>query len=307
MSTGSVPNYYHSEEAENFSFFRIPRTLMKDERFCNLSTDAKLLYGMLLDRMGLSSRNGWHDDAGRVYIYYTVKEVCETMGCGRSKAMRLLAELDTNKGIGLIERIRQGQGKPDRIFVKRITVQEDIETPVTSSTGSTAPISEAVFSDAQKSENPTSSNRENRPLEVSKADPNKTDINQTDFIQINLSISPQDPTQTGWIDRYEQRENPHYLISPRTSPAQNRPPGDRTQDSAAHGAVRASMSFGSTQMTLVRGHSPLKTPGLRNASHRETHLFQHPFRRRYKHNEETKPPCQRVDERTRVPASEKTG
>lgn len=175
----------------------MPRQLINNPRFKQLSTAAKLLYGIMLDRMGLSSRNGWHDDAGRVYIYYIVKEVCETMGCGRSKAIRLLAELDTNKGIGLIERIRQGQGKPDRIFVKQITVKEDIETPVTSSTGPTAPISEADFSDVQKSENPTSSNRENRPLEVSKADPNKTDINQTDFIQINLSIYPQDPTQTG--------------------------------------------------------------------------------------------------------------
>lgn len=249
-------NYSRSAEATNFSFFRIPRALVKDERFRDLPTDSKLLYGLMLDRMGLSSRNGWHDDVGRVYIYCTVKEVCETMGCGRNKAMRLLAELDTNKGIGLIERIRQGQGKPDRIYVKRITVQEDIETPVTSSTGPTAPISEADFSDVQKSENPTSSNRENRPLEVSKADPNKTDINQTDFIQINLSIYPQDPPQTGWIDRYEQRENPHYFISPRTSPAQNLPPGDRTQDSAAHGAVRASMSFVKHKRPLDKGAPP---------------------------------------------------
>lgn len=243
MQSNSNLSYFTNREPVNFSFFCIPRTLMKDEQFRSLSTDAKLLYGMLLDRMGLSARNGWHDDAGRVYIYYTVKEVCETIGCGRNKAMRLLAELDTNKGIGLIERIRQGQGKPDKIFVKRITVQEDIETPVTSSTGSTAPISEVDFPDVERSENPISSSRENRSLEVSKADPNKTDINQTDFIQINLSIYPQYPPQTGWIDRYEQRENPHYLISPRTSPAQNRPSGDRTQDSAACGAVPDQLSI----------------------------------------------------------------
>ena len=302
-----LSDYLCSDETTQFTFFKMPRQLINNPQFKQLSTAAKLLYGIMLDRMGLSARNGWHDDAGRVYIYYTVKEVCETMGCGRNKAMRLLAELDTNKGIGLIERIRQGQGKPDRIFVKRITVQKNMETPVTSSTSPAAPVSKVDFSDVQRPENQNSRSRENRPLEVSKADPNKTDTNQTDFIQINLSIYPQDPPQTGWIDRYEQGENLRYLISPRTSPTQNLPPGGRTQGSAAHGAVPASMSFGSTQMTPVRGHSPLKTPGLRNASHRETHLFQHPFRRRYKHNEETKPPCQRVDERTRVPASEKTG
>lgn len=254
------PDYIYSGEAKDFSFFRIPRALMKNERFHDLSTDAKLLYGLMLDRMSLSARNGWHDDAGRVYIYYTVKEVCENIGCGRNKSMHLLAELDTKKGIGLIERIRQGQGKPDRIFVKQITIQEDMETPVTSSTSPAAPVSKVDFSDVQRPENQTLRSRENRPLEVSKVDPNKTDINQTDFIQINLSIYPQDPTQTGWIDRYEQRENPHYLISPRTSLAQNLPPGDRTQDSAAHGAVRASMSFGSTQMTACQGAQPPWNP-----------------------------------------------
>ena len=200
MQSNSNLSYFNNGEPVNFSFFYIPRILMKDEQFRSLSTDAKLLYGMLLDSMGLSAQNGWHDDVGRVYIYYTVKEVCETMGCGRNKAIRLLAELDTNKGIGLIERIRQGQGKPDKIFVKRINVQEDTWTSATTTPSSTAPISEVDFSDVQKSENPTSSSRENRPLKVSKADPNKTDINQTDFIQINLFIYPQYSPQTGWID-----------------------------------------------------------------------------------------------------------
>lgn len=251
-----LSDYFNGDKTTKFTFFKMPRQLINNPQFKQLSTVAKLLYGIMLDRMGLSAQNDWHDDAGRVYIYYTVKEVCETMGCGRNKAMRLLAELDTNKGIGLIERIRQGQGKPDKIFVKRITVQEDIETPVTSSTGSTAPISEVDFSDVQRSENPTSSSRENRPLEVSKADPNKTDINQTDFIKINLSIYPQDPPQTGWIDRYEQRENPSHLISLRTSPTQNRPPSDRTQDSAVGGAVQASMSSGSTD-DPCKGAQPL--------------------------------------------------
>lgn len=246
MSINSNHAYFHSGETTDFGFFRIPRALVKDEHFRNLSVAAKLLYDLMLDRMGLSARNGWHDDVGRVYIYYTVKEVCEIMGCGRNKAMRLLAELDTNKGIGVIERIRQGQGKPDKIFVKRINVQEDTGTSSTTTPSSPAPISEVDFSDVQRSEKPTSRSRENRPLEVSKADPNKTDINQTYFIQTNLSIYPQSPLRTRWMDRYEKKENTHLLILPRTSPTQNRPPGDRTQDSAACGAVQASMSSGST-------------------------------------------------------------
>ena len=77
-----------------------------------MSTDAKLLYGLLLDRMGLSAKNGWYDDMGAVFIYYTLEEIQEDLNCGRDKAMKLLAELDIPKGVGLIQRVRQGRGGP---------------------------------------------------------------------------------------------------------------------------------------------------------------------------------------------------
>lgn len=163
-----LSDYLRGDETTQFSFFRVPSQLVSHPRFKGLSADAKLLYGMLLNRMNLSAKNGWHDETGRVYIYYTVKEVCEAIGCGRNKAMRLLAELDTGKGIGLIERVKQGQGRPDRIFVKQITVREDTETP---SQDPDAPILQDDFSDIQRSEDPTSSSRKNRPLEVSKVNP----------------------------------------------------------------------------------------------------------------------------------------
>ena len=89
-----------------------------------MSTDAKLLYGLLLDRMGLSAKNGWYDDMGRVFIYYTLDEIQEDLNCGHEKAVRLLAELDTGKkGFGLIERVKQGQGRPTKIYVKRFTTR----------------------------------------------------------------------------------------------------------------------------------------------------------------------------------------
>ena len=113
MPSVTLSDYFCGDEEIQFSHFRIPRQLITHPHFKPLSTDAKLLYGMLLNRMSLSAKNGWHDNTGRVYIYFTVKEVCEAIGCGRNKAMRLLAELDTSKGIGLIERVKQGQGKPD--------------------------------------------------------------------------------------------------------------------------------------------------------------------------------------------------
>ena len=206
MPNVTLSDYFCGDKEIQFSHFRIPRQLITHPRFKPLSADAKLLYGMLLNRMSLSAKNGWHDNTGRVYIYFTVKEVCEAIGCGRNKAMRLLAELDTSKGIGLIERVKQGQGKPDRIFVKRITVQENMEAP---GQGPAAPISPADFSDVQRSEKSTSRHRENRRLEVSKANPNYTDKNQTDFIHTNQSIYPPTPAAKQTVmDRYELRENP---------------------------------------------------------------------------------------------------
>ena len=111
-------DYYYGIETEQFSFYRVPRLLIKEERFKGLSSDAKLLYGLMLDRLSLSRKNGWLDQEERAYIYYTVDTIMEDLGCAKATCLKILAELDTKKGIGLIERIRQGLGKPDRIYVK---------------------------------------------------------------------------------------------------------------------------------------------------------------------------------------------
>lgn len=206
MAEVKLSDYIYGGTFNQAAFFKIPHQLINNPKFRQLSAGAKLLYGLLLDRMNLSAKNGWHDDAGHVYIYYTIKKICEDIGCGRNKAIRLLAELDTVKGIGLIERKKQGQGKPDKIFVKRITVQESTEKYTETGQGPTAPISEVDFPDVQKSENPTSRGRKNRRLGVSKVNPNKTDKNQTDFIQTNPSIYPQKTPGTRWIDGYERKE-----------------------------------------------------------------------------------------------------
>lgn len=114
--------YFYGEQAEQFSFYRIPKILFTDEKFCEISTDAKVLYGLLLDRMSLSVRNGWMDEKGRVYIIFTVEEIMAALRCAEQKAAKLLSELE--KKVGLIERKRQGLGKPNLIFVKNFaTVQ----------------------------------------------------------------------------------------------------------------------------------------------------------------------------------------
>ena len=110
--------YFYGGEAEQFSFFRIPKLLFRDEAFKSISTDAKVLYGLMLDRMSLSLKNNWMDTEGRVYIIYTIADIMEDMNCADQKAGKLLTELDNNKGIGLIERKRQGLGKPNIIYVK---------------------------------------------------------------------------------------------------------------------------------------------------------------------------------------------
>lgn len=124
MEQKIVFDYFYGGESEQFSYYRIPRVLISGTQFRQLSTDAKLLYGLLLDRMGLSARNGWYDGQGRVFIYYPLEEIELALNCSHSKAVRLFAELDSEKGIGLIERVKQGQGRPAIIYVKRFTTRE---------------------------------------------------------------------------------------------------------------------------------------------------------------------------------------
>lgn len=109
-------DYFYGQQADQFTFYRVPKVLFTDERFWNVSTDAKLLYGILLDRMNLSAKNGWIDENGRVYIIFTIDEIKGQLGCAEKKAVKLLDELE--KKCGLLERKRQGLGKPNLIYVK---------------------------------------------------------------------------------------------------------------------------------------------------------------------------------------------
>ena len=108
-------DYFYGNESMQFAFYRIPKTLMLDPQFDHVSLDAKLLYGLLLDRTAMSMENNWFDDHGRAYIFYSIEEIAKEMHCGKTKAVALLSELDTEKGIGLVEKVRTGQGNPNRI------------------------------------------------------------------------------------------------------------------------------------------------------------------------------------------------
>ncbi|MGP1412244.1 MAG: replication initiator protein A, partial [Peptoanaerobacter stomatis] len=100
-------NYYYGKEAEQFSFFKIPKLLFTDKTFSVISSDAKVLYGILLDRMSLSMKNSWLDEENRVFIIFTIDEIGKTMNIGRNKAINIMKEL---QDFGLIEKKRRGLG-----------------------------------------------------------------------------------------------------------------------------------------------------------------------------------------------------
>ena len=109
-------DYFYGAQAEQFSFYRVPKVLFTREQFKQLSAEAKILYGIMLDKLDLSVKNKWGDEKGRVYIIYTIEQIMADMNCADQKATKLLDELE--KKCGLIERKRQGLGKPNLIFVK---------------------------------------------------------------------------------------------------------------------------------------------------------------------------------------------
>ena len=108
-------NYYYGSQADLFSFIRIPRIMLTDPAFANLSLHAKVLYSVLLDRMSLSRKNGWFDEGNRVFIIYQIGEIQNDLGFTKKKAMELLGELES---FGLLEKKRRGHGLPNILYVK---------------------------------------------------------------------------------------------------------------------------------------------------------------------------------------------
>ena len=203
MAAVIVSDYFYGEESEQFSYFRIPRLLVRSKNFKTLSTDAKLLYGLMLDRMGLSAKHGWYDDLGRVYIYYTLDEIQTDLMCGHNKAVRLLAELDTGKtGFGLIERVKQGQGRPAKIYVKKFATTDVPEVSIS------APISDVPDSEMQTSQKQTSRLPLLGSQDFPKREASYLDNNYPDSSYPDPPISPAKPPGTGnrLIERWSLKE-----------------------------------------------------------------------------------------------------
>lgn len=177
-------DYYYGVEAEQFTFVRVPKVLFTDkEHFGGLSNEAKLLYGLLLERMSLSRKNNWIDKHNRVYIIFLpVEEIEESLDVGHEKALNLLKELDDQSGIGLVKKKCRGLGLPSILYVKNFIVKGEQNTDrVLTSRSTENEFQEFGKTDFKKSENQTSENPKNRLLEVRKSDSNNIDINNTDM------------------------------------------------------------------------------------------------------------------------------
>lgn len=185
--------FFYGDEPKQYLFYSIPQLLFTDEKFKPLSCEAKVLYGLLLDRAGLSVKNNWKDKDGKIFVYFSRDEVCEMLGCKNDKAAKIFAELDDEKGIGLVRRVRQGQGKPIKIYVRnfnKLTSDSDDDKK--------SDVDCDTKTDVKRSEKPLSRSRENRCQDDGKTD--VLHINQTDRVifteshQSNPSVSEIKPT-----------------------------------------------------------------------------------------------------------------
>ena len=175
--------FHYGDEADSYSFYRIPKILFTNPIFDVLSTDAKLLYGILLDRMQLSIKNGWMDrEDGKVFIYYPIEKIMDALTCGNKKAGHLLAELDDRRGIGLITRVHQGLGKPDKIYVHKCMLP-GMQKPKCRGdpSGAEKTGSDVLDGQVQRCHLDMSGDVEFASQDMSKAPSNKTDENHTNI------------------------------------------------------------------------------------------------------------------------------
>ena len=203
-------SYFYGKEADQFSFYKIPKLLFTEEYFKKISVEAKVLYGLMLDRMSLSMKNQWMDDEGRAYIYYSLEDIMEALGCSNKKAISIMKELDTDAGIGLIEKKRQGQGKPTMIYLKQFMVQ-DVQKCRNFTSEQKSTVSEVKNLHVLKCKNVISRSEEITLPEVKNIHTNKNNINNTELSNTDSSIHPgAQPEEVIEEYRKEIRKNIEY-------------------------------------------------------------------------------------------------
>ena len=190
--------YFHGMEAEQYSFYRVPKVLFTAECFRSLSCEAKVLYGLMLDRMSLSLRNRWFDEKDRVYIIFTVEEIAELLNCGTQKAVKLIKELDTSHGIGLIEKKRLGLGRPNVIYVKNFMVREVMDPPEQENTENSR--------NAQNCENHHSGNMKFTIQEFPKSQIKNNDNDSSGIVKTDIQEFPKSQSNNTEFNNTEYNE-----------------------------------------------------------------------------------------------------
>lgn len=205
MSDKRKFDYFHGQEADKHSFYRIPQVLFTDDKFRQLSTDAKVLYGLMLNQMSLSVKNKWIDGEKRTFIFFSLEKTMEMLNCKKNKAIAIIKELDEETGLGLIEKKRQGQGKPTIIYVKNFMTKEiEPAQKLEKQTSTTEEIlmdsvSEVGKTNSLKLEKTTFRSSNNKPLEVGKKDSIYNKKNNTENSNTNLIVSAD---VDGGLDEY---------------------------------------------------------------------------------------------------------
>lgn len=177
-------DYFYGSQADQFAFYRIPKALFRGA-YKSVSMEAKLLYGLMLDRMELSAKNGWLDSAGRVYIVYSIEELMDAMGCGTQKVSKILNELE--RDCGLIERRRLGMGRPNIIYVKNF-IDDSSNNERPSLRATEIEIQDFPKSKIKNFENQNSGVSQIEIQDFPKSKSNDTYINETDIN--NTEVSP---------------------------------------------------------------------------------------------------------------------
>ena len=208
--------FFTGNEVEKYLFYKVPQMLFSDEKFIKLSCEAKLLYGILLDRCGLSKKNKWVDNDGKIFIFFKQDEACEMLGIGKGKAVKVFNELEQ---IGLICRKKQGQGKPTKIYVCNFTQFIDdnqilaCDTDIETLTSAKSKSETSDYQENSQTEVLTSKNRKSALPKIESLyiySMNQTKMNQTNQSIYQNSDIEQKSEKDRWIDG-EQAEYEAYL------------------------------------------------------------------------------------------------
>ena len=197
MSEKLVVNYFYGQDVQMSQFYRIPKTLYSADCFKDVSFAAKAIYGMMIDRAGLSIKNQWLDEEGKTYICYSIEEIMEDSNCKRSSVIKALEQL---REVGLIETVRRGRGLSNIIYVKNFEFVEEESVESRSLESESLVVQNLNF---QKSENETSRSTENKPLEVQNTNTNNTKENNINNTNPILSITENMPDEMDVMVEYQ--------------------------------------------------------------------------------------------------------